>query len=158
MDNKYQNGETCAVKNDITDDVYIGSTVVSLSRRMVQHRSDAKMYPDKMPLTRKMNEIGIEHFYIELVEDCPCKNREHLKKREGELIRELGTFNKRVEQRTYSEWAKECRAKHHDHILEWRREWSEKSREKLREQSRAQKAKDKDRIYERDKALKPIKN
>ena len=56
---------------------------MSLSRRMVQHRSDAKKRPDIMPLTRKMNEIGIEHFYIELVEDYPCKNKEHLNKREG---------------------------------------------------------------------------
>ena len=76
-----------------------------------------------------MNEIGIEHFYIELVEDCPCINKEHLNKREGELIRELGTLNKRVEQRTYNEWAKKHRAKHHEHILEWRREWRENNRE-----------------------------
>ena len=160
MENIYQNGKIYAVKNDITDEVYIGSTVVSLSRRMVQHRSDAKMYPDKMPLTRKMNEIGIEHFYIELVEDYPCKNKEHLNKREGELIRELATINKRVEQRTPTEIAeqrREYREKHHDHFLECRREWAEKNREKLREQNRAQKAKDKDKIYERDKAWKSTK-
>ena len=160
MENIYQNGKIYAVKNDITDEVYIGSTVVSLSRRMVQHRSDAKMYPDKMPLTRKMNEIGIEHFYIELVEDYPCKNTEHLNKREGELIRELATINKRVEQRTPTEIAeqrREYRETHHDHFLQCRREWTEKNREKLREQNRAQKAKDKDKIYEREKAWKSTK-
>ena len=57
-----------------------------------------------------MNEIGIEHFYIELVEDYPCINKEHLNKGEGEHMRELGTLNTRVEQRTYNEWAKERRA------------------------------------------------
>ena len=157
MDNKYQNGKIYAVKNDITDDIYIGSTTMALSKRMVKHRSHAKTKPDFLPLTKFMNEIGIEHFYIELVEDYPCINKEHLNKREGELIRELGTLNKRVEQRTYNEWAKECRAKHHEHILEWRREWAEKNREKLREQNRAHKAKDKDKIYERDKAWKSTK-
>ena len=160
MENIYQNGKIYAVKNDITDEVYIGSTLVSLSRRMVQHRSDAKKYPDKMPLTRKMNGIGIEHFYIELVEDYPCKNKEHLNKREGGLIRELATINRRVEQRTPTEIAeqrREYRDKHHDYFLECRREWAEKNREKLREQSRAQKAKDKDKIYERDKAWKSTK-
>ena len=121
MDNKYQNGKIYAVKNDITDDIYIGSTTMALSKRMVKHRSHAKTKPDFLPLTKFMNEIGIEHFYIELVEDYPCINKEHLNKREGELIRELGTLNKRVEQRTYNEWAKEYRAKHHEHILEWRR-------------------------------------
>ena len=128
MENIYQHGKIYAVKNDITDEVYIGSTVVSLSRRMVQHRSDAKMYPDKMPLTRKMSEIGIEHVYIELVEDYPCKNKEHLNKREGELIRELATINNRVEQRTPTEIAeqrREYRETHHDHFIQCRREWTE---------------------------------
>ena len=160
MGNKYQNGKIYAVKNDITDDIYIGSTTMALSKRMAKHRSHAKTKPDFLPLTKFMNEIGIEHFYIELVEDCPCINKEHLNKREGELIRELGTLNKRVEQRTPTEIAeqrREYREKHHDHFLECRREWAEKNREKLREQNRAQKAKDKDNIYERDKAWKSTK-
>ena len=160
MENIYENGKVYAVRNDLTNDVYIGSTVMSLSRRMVQHRSDAKKRPDIMPLTRKINEIGIDHFYIELVEDYPCKNKEHLNKREGELIRELATINKRVEQRTPTEIAehrREYRAKHHEHILEWRREWRENNREKLREQGRAQYNKDKDKIQERSKAWKSTK-
>ena len=160
MENIYENGKIYAVKNDITDDIYIGSTIVSLCKRMVKHRCDAKMRPNTTSLSRKMSEIGIKHFYIELVEDYPCKNREHLNKREGELIRELATINKRVEQRTPTEIAeqrREYREKHHDHFLECRREWAEKNREKLREQNRAQKAKDKDKIYERDKAWKSTK-
>ena len=160
MENIYENGKVYAVRNDLTNDVYIGSTVMSLSRRMVQHRSDAKKRPDIMPLTRKMHQIGIDHFYIELVEEYPCKNKEYLNKREGELIRELATINKRVEQRTPTEIAeqrREYRETHHEHILEWRREWRENNREKLREQNRAQKAKDKYKIYERDKAWKSTK-
>ena len=160
MQNIYENGKIYAVKNDITDDIYIGSTIVSLCKRMVKHRCDAKMRPNTTSLSRKMSEIGIEHFYIELVEDYPCKNKEHLNKREGELIRELATINKRVEQRTPTEIAeqrREYREKRHDHFLECRREWAEKNREKLREQNRAQKAKDKDKIHERDKAWKSTK-
>ena len=160
MENIYENGKIYAVKNDITDDIYIGSTIVPLCKRMVKHRCDAKMRPNTTSLSRKMSEIGIEHFYIELVEDYPCKNKEHLNKREGELIRELATINKRVEQRTATEIAEQRREyieKHHDHFLECRREWAEKNREKLREQNRAQKAKDKDKIYERDKAWKSTK-
>ena len=159
MENIYENGKIYAVKNDITDDVYIGSTV-SVCQGEWFNIERCKDETDIMPLTRKMNEIGIEHFYIELVEDYPCKNKEHLNKREGELIRELATINKRVEQRTPTEIAeqrREYREKHHDHFLECRREWAEKNREKLREQNRAQKAKDKDKIYERDKAWKSTK-
>ena len=109
MENIYENGKIYAVKNDITDDIYIGSTIVPLCKRMVKHRCDAKMRPNTTSLSRKMSEIGIEHFYIELVEDYPCKNKEHLNKREGELIRELATINKRVEQRTPTEIAEQRR-------------------------------------------------
>ena len=118
------------LRNDITDDVYIGSTIVmSYVKAMVKHRmrcEDETKYIHAID-SRKMNEIGIEHFYIELVEDYPCKNKEHLNKREGELIRELATINKRVEQRTPTEIAeqrREYREKRHDHFLECRREWS----------------------------------
>ena len=78
MENIYENGKIYAARNDLTNDVYIyiGSTVMELSRRMVQHRSDAKKRPDIMPLTRKMSEIGIDHFYLELFEDYPCKNKD----------------------------------------------------------------------------------
>ena len=41
-----------------------------------------------------MNQLGVEHFYIELVEDCPCDRNEELLKREGEIIRSIGTLNK----------------------------------------------------------------
>ena len=75
---------------------------MALSKRMVKHRSHAKTKPDFLPLTKFMNEIGIEHFYIELVEDYPCINKEHLNKREGELIRELGTLNELSKEPTMS--------------------------------------------------------
>ena len=48
-----------------------------------------------------MREIGKQRFYIELYEEYPCENIEQLRKREGEIIRELKpTLNKRIEDRT----------------------------------------------------------
>ena len=35
-----------------------------------------------------MNELGLDNFYIELIENYSCNNREELSKREGEIIRE----------------------------------------------------------------------
>ena len=37
-----------------------------------------------------MRELGVENVYIELLEECPCDNVEQLRKREGELIRQIG--------------------------------------------------------------------
>ena len=71
-----------------------------------------------------MNELGVDNFYIELIENFPCENVELLRKREGELIRELGTLNSRIERRTSKEWReenkdirKEKREKNRDEIL-----------------------------------------
>ena len=102
MDNKYSNGKIYSVRNIIDDDVYIGSTCSSLSQRMVKHRSDSKRL--KMRLYDKMQEIGVDNFYIELVEEHPCDNIEQLRRREGELIRLMGTLNKRIDGRTKTEY------------------------------------------------------
>ena len=40
-----------------------------------------------------MNELGIEHFYIELIEKHPCDSKEELLQKEGEHIRKIGTLN-----------------------------------------------------------------
>jgi hypothetical protein len=37
-----------------------------------------------------------DYWYIELNEDCPCERKEQLTQREGQVIREIGTLNKRI--------------------------------------------------------------
>ena len=54
-----------------------------------------------------MREHGANNFYIELLEDYPCQNREQLRAKEGEYIRKLSTRNKRIERRTIQEWRKD---------------------------------------------------
>ena len=44
--NKYNDGKIYAIRNDITDDIYIGSTTMALSKRMVKHRCHARTQPD----------------------------------------------------------------------------------------------------------------
>ena len=48
----------------------------------------------------KVNEIGIENFYIELIEDWPCESVEQLRKREGYYIRMMATLNHNIAGRT----------------------------------------------------------
>jgi len=100
----YKNCKIYCIRNFVDDDVYIGSTTQPLSKRMVEHRSAAKTQPTRSPqLYNKMVELGVENFYIELVEECPCDNSEQLHKREGHYIRELGTLNKVVAGRSKKE-------------------------------------------------------
>jgi len=96
----YQNSKIYTIRCKTDDSlIYVGSTIQPLSKRMVEHRSKHNKENNEnftKPLYIKMREIGIENFYIELHEDFPCERKEQLEKREGEIIRNIGTLNKVV--------------------------------------------------------------
>ncbi len=50
-----------------------------------------------------MNDIGFDKFYIELYELYSCNKKEESTKREGEMIRKIGTFNSEMAGRTKPE-------------------------------------------------------
>ena len=104
----YSKAKIYQVLNDVDDDVYIGSTCQSLSMRMVGHRkARTSTKHNNYKLYRKMNEIGVEHFYIELIKETPCDNKEQLRAIEGEYIRQYGTLNSQIAGRTRKEWQDE---------------------------------------------------
>ena len=106
----YQNGKIYCIRNHTDDDVYIGSTTQLLCNRMVKHRHDMKRKPD-MKVYKKMHELGIDKFYIELIENYPCESKEELCKREGHFIREMGTLNSSIAGRTKDMYYQECKDK-----------------------------------------------
>lgn len=64
-------GRIYKIYNDINDKVYIGKTVNTLDKRFKQHKKDStKSRCEKRPLYNAMNKYGVEHFYIELIEEC----------------------------------------------------------------------------------------
>ena len=103
---KYQDGKIYKILNSETDDVYVGSTTQKLSKRMTNHRTNAKKGVTHF-LYQKMREIGGDKFYIELVEKYPCNSLEQLNKREGEWIREMATLNEKVAGRNNKHYKQE---------------------------------------------------
>ena len=102
---KYKNGKiyTIRYKNDDSL-IYVGSTVQPLYKRFSGHKSVSKNPEDEnRQLYIKMNETDINDWYIELFEDCICERKEQLNKREGEIIREIGTLNKNIPGKTQQE-------------------------------------------------------
>ena len=63
-----------------------------------------------------MNELGVENFYIELIENYPCNDVYELRSREGYYIREIGTLNKNVAGRTRKEYKKQHHETNKEHI------------------------------------------
>ena len=172
----YKNGKIYCIRNNIDDDIYVGSTTQRLSKRMAKHREDAK-HKDKMHrnLYVKMLEHGLEHFYIELIEDCPCETLEQLRKQEGHYIRKMGTLNGSIAGRTKHEWrednieyckekdktyhqankekhnlqSKKWREEHPEDMKRYKKEWYEANKDKLRELQIKYQEQNKDKIRER---------
>ena len=62
----YSQGKIYQILNTVTDDVYIGSTIQPLYKRMHGHRSNASI--SHSLFCQKMNEYGYDQVFIELVD------------------------------------------------------------------------------------------
>ena len=133
MDNKYKNDETM---------IYVGSTIAPLYKRFACHKADSKNPEKNMKLFSKMNETDINDWYIELYEDCSCERREQLLRREGQVIREIGTLNKQIAGRTIKEWAEDNK----EQLKEYHKEWREDNKEKTKEYNQEYIKENKDKI------------
>ena len=101
----YQEGNIYKIYNAINDGIYIGSTTQKLCERMRQHRSIIKHNDNHNPLYQSFIEHGVEHFFIELIEKCPCNDKDELRRTEGEYIRLLKpSMKKRIAGRTQQEY------------------------------------------------------
>ena len=87
----YQQGKIYKISNTIDDEIYVGSTCEVLSQRMARHRSLCKRSNTSL-IYKHMNQLGVEHLYKELVEDCPCDRDEELIKRDSGIIRSIATL------------------------------------------------------------------
>ena len=99
----YSKGKMYKVLTYIDDEIYVGSTIGTLGQRMAKHRGSIKRNPHNK-LYNHMNELGVNNFYIELIENFPCNDVYELRAREGHFIREIGTLNKNATSRTSLEY------------------------------------------------------
>lgn len=59
------------ITNNINNKIYVGKTNLSIQERFQQHCRDyKKKSTEKRPLYQAMQKYGIEHFYIEKIEEC----------------------------------------------------------------------------------------
>lgn len=82
----YQQGKIYKIVNNVTDDIYIGSTSKkTLAQRMSLHRFCVNKHPN-LKIYKCMNEIGVENFKIILLESFPCETKDELRAREDKWI------------------------------------------------------------------------
>ncbi len=124
----YQQGKiyTIRCRNDDTL-IYVGSTTQILSQRWGGHKRDSVKYPNILLYSTIDNKW--DNWYIELHEFFPCSSKIELVKREGEVIRDIGTLNKQIAGRT----DKEYRLENADKIKERKKKYYLENTDEIRE-------------------------
>jgi hypothetical protein len=116
----YQNGKIYKIWSPQGNEIYIGSTVNSLAKRLGHHKSvrDCR--------SRYLFE-NYDDVRIELIEEYPCDNKIQLNKKEGEHIRENTCLNRCIAGRT----PKECKKVWRENNKEYNNEYYENNKERL---------------------------
>ena len=100
-------GQIYCIKNTLNINIYAGSTKQALQKQMSKHRHDAK-HKGNMLIHHEMNRLGIEHFFIEKLDNFEYNNLQQLRNREGELMDEMqAELNERKAGRNKQEYYKD---------------------------------------------------
>ena len=137
----YSKGKIYTIRNKNDPSlIYVGSTIQSLAKRLGGHKKDCKKttkYPNHQLYT-KIEDWN--DWYIELYENCPCNSKEELCKREGEIIREIGTLNRCIAGRSVREsqknWRENNKEKYHNYNIEYSKKYNEEHNEERLNYSR----------------------
>lgn len=100
----YENGKIYKIVCRETGKQYIGSTCIRLlCNRLSSHVFRAKN-TDKRPALKSKEIIDNNNYYIELIEECPCKSKDELLKRERFFIENNECVNKQIPSRSKKEY------------------------------------------------------
>ena len=126
----YQESKIYKIYNTVNDDIYIGSTTRKLCERMSEHRRRTNSRYTRFPIYKAFGEHGVDNFFIELVEKCPCNDKDELRKKEGEYIRELKpSLNTQMAGRTKKEYHKEY---YKEHLSQFMKSYNENNKEQIK--------------------------
>lgn len=164
---RYQQGRIYAIRSNETAEVYIGSTCLTLPKRIWKHRAAFNQYKKgkKENYITSFKMIEYADHYIELIEMYPCNSKAELERREGEIMREhANRVNKVLAGRTAAEWrddnkdeirqkAKEFRdAADKEDKIRYMRAWHEAHREEVKIKNKKWNEAHKDKAREYNKA------
>ena len=144
----YQQGKiyTIRCRTDKTL-IYVGSTIQPLYKRLHKHKCASKT--EKTRLIYLAINGDWSNWKIELHELYPCNSKEELERREGEVIREIGTLNKYVAGRTHQEYWKEYYENNKEEQLKRGHIYYKENKEIKDEYWRKYREENKDKLYEK---------
>ena len=132
--------------------VYYGSTITTISRRMVQHRSDYKRWVGgKGGGCKSFDIIKNEDYSCSHVEQVEFENKMELHMRERWYIENNECINKLIPARSQDEKIENQKVyydKNKEQILEKKKEYYERNKEQICEQRKQYRQRNKERIRE----------
>jgi hypothetical protein len=144
----YSKGKIYTLRSYQTNEIYIGSTIDLLPKRLWKHKTDYKCWKNgKKPYITSFELIKYDDYYIELLELFPCNSKAELEKREGHHIRYMECVNKLIAGRTKKEYYIENKKK----VLEYQKDYYEDNKDKIKEQKKEYRIENADKIKEQMK-------
>ena len=127
----YSDGKIYKLVNNVDDKIYVGSTCGTLRLRKSTHKSHAQRQKIKdRTVYKHLNQVGWGNVEIILIENCECKSRDELHRRERYWIDELKPeLNKNIPRRTYAEWYQVNK----EDIKQRHKEYRENNKEKIKQ-------------------------
>ena len=98
----YKKGKIYKIVCNITNDIYIGSTIQTLHIRLLKHKSDAK----RNKRIASSDIINRGDYMIELIENYPCYSKLELHTRERYYIENTKCINFAIPTQNMKEWRK----------------------------------------------------
>ncbi|EKX38210.1 hypothetical protein GUITHDRAFT_115554 [Guillardia theta CCMP2712] len=103
-----------------------------MMQRWSEHKKDCLLEKSKTYnclLYKTMRQHGVDKWKIELYERFPCSNRTELRKKEGDIIKQIGTLNGKVAGRGKKEYSEE----NAEYLKEYKKKYAEENKEKLKQ-------------------------
>jgi hypothetical protein len=118
-------------KNAVEGDVYIGSTIQTLSHRFGQHKDKYRKQIGKDGTTTTkllFTKYGIDNCYIELIKLFPCSSKKELIDEEAKYIKERKCVNRYIPNRTKKQYIIDTK----ESKVEYDRKYREENKEMLK--------------------------
>jgi hypothetical protein len=129
MTNRYENGKIYKLISDEMKEIYIGSTCLSLAKRMYHHRGDYKQYKlGKRGYITSFELFELGFVDIVLIENYSCNSKEELHARERYWIEKNKNkcVNKLIPNRTHKEYL----TVHREKILKYNKTYNDSRKDK----------------------------
>ena len=162
----YKNSKLYLIRSRNSDKVYVGSTCNTLTKRLSQHKNNYKTYLAKDRPKQHYVSVYVvfdcNDVYIELLKNCPCEDKNELRKIEGETIRNTECVNLRIAGRTTNQYyeehkehlakcKKQYRLVHKEHLAKCSKQYAKENKEHIKDYQKQYGIDNKEHLKERSR-------